>query len=40
MNLIDVNRKSEVKQVTKLKECIVCSGTHVIIPHFELLDSA
>jgi len=31
---------SEAKQVTKLKQCIVCGGMHGIIPHFKLLDTA
>jgi len=37
MNLIDVKKtKCEIKQVTKLKQCIVCSGTYGIYPHFKL----
>jgi len=37
MNLIGVKKqKSEVKQVTKLKQYIVRSGTCGIYPHFEL----
>jgi len=30
------NKKSEVKQVTKLKQRIVRSGTYGIYPHFKL----
>jgi len=36
MNLIDVKKKCEVKQVPKLKQCIVRSGTYRIYPHFKL----
>jgi len=34
------NRKSEAKQATKLKQCIVHGKMHGIIPHFKLLDTA
>jgi len=30
------NKKSEFKQVTNLKQCIVCYGTNGIYPHFKL----
>jgi len=36
MNLIDVKKKSEVKQVTKLKQWIVCRGMYSIYPHSKL----
>ena len=37
MNLIDVKKtKCEVKQVTKLKQCVVRSGTYGIYLHFKL----
>jgi len=37
MNLINVkNKKSEVKQVANLKQCIVHSTTHDIYSHFKL----
>jgi len=41
MNLLDVKKtKSEAKQVTKLKQCIIRSEMFGIIPHFKQLDMA
>jgi len=36
MNLINVKKQSEVKQVVKLKQCIVHSATYSMYSHFKL----